>query len=99
MAKIFNEKAVSEKLTLVFVWRNYENRMKKKHFEAYENDELRRENRPVDVSESHFKDLLEYWNSGHHKGNSKVSKGQKGSSSAQKAAIQLINRLVTIKVE
>lgn len=31
-----------------------------------ENDELQMENRPVDVPESHFKDL-EYWNFDHHK--------------------------------
>ncbi|XP_075095724.1 uncharacterized protein LOC107781050 [Nicotiana tabacum] len=44
-------------------WRKYKSQLKKKHFEAYENDEFRMENRPLDVPASHFKDLLEYWNS------------------------------------
>ncbi|XP_070031074.1 uncharacterized protein [Nicotiana tomentosiformis] len=41
-------------------WRKYKSQLKKKHFEAYENDDLRMENRPIDVQVSHFKDLLEY---------------------------------------
>ncbi|XP_019260721.1 PREDICTED: uncharacterized protein LOC109238697 isoform X2 [Nicotiana attenuata] len=44
-------------------WRKYKSQLKQKHFEAYANDELRMENRPKDVPASHFKDLLEYWNS------------------------------------
>ncbi|XP_075078511.1 uncharacterized protein LOC107773588 isoform X1 [Nicotiana tabacum] len=48
-------------------WRKYKNQLKKDYFEYYANDELRMENRPVDVSESHFKDLLNYWNSDSHK--------------------------------
>nr|XP_016490992.1 PREDICTED: uncharacterized protein LOC107810703 [Nicotiana tabacum] len=44
-------------------WRKYKSQLKKKHFEAYENDELRMENRPKNVPASHFKDLLDYWNS------------------------------------
>ncbi|XP_019238562.1 PREDICTED: uncharacterized protein LOC109218645 [Nicotiana attenuata] len=44
-------------------WRKYKSQLKRKHFEAYENDELRMENRPLDVPASHFKALPEYWNS------------------------------------
>ncbi|XP_018627672.1 uncharacterized protein [Nicotiana tomentosiformis] len=48
-------------------WRKYKKQLKKNHFKAYENAELRMENRPLDVSESHFKDLLKYWNSDPYK--------------------------------
>ncbi|XP_019231529.1 PREDICTED: uncharacterized protein LOC109212351 [Nicotiana attenuata] len=48
-------------------WRKYKSQLKATHFTAYENDELRMKNRPVDVLESHFKDLLKYWNSDPHK--------------------------------
>ncbi|XP_060194941.1 uncharacterized protein LOC132624133 [Lycium barbarum] len=44
-------------------WRTYESRLKKKHYYAYANDELRMAKRPKNVSECQFKDLLEYWNS------------------------------------
>ncbi|XP_016513233.1 uncharacterized protein LOC107830245 [Nicotiana tabacum] len=49
------------------VWRKYKSQLKTTHFTAYENDELQMENRLVDVPESHFKDLLNYWNSDPHK--------------------------------
>ncbi|XP_019258922.1 PREDICTED: uncharacterized protein LOC109237116 [Nicotiana attenuata] len=48
-------------------WRKYKSQLKATHFTSYENDELRMENRPVDVPESHFKDLLNYWNFDPHK--------------------------------
>ncbi|XP_075098288.1 uncharacterized protein LOC107759270 isoform X2 [Nicotiana tabacum] len=54
-------------------WRKYKSQLKTNHFKAYENDELRMENRPVDVPESHFKDLLKYWNSDPHKKMSKTN--------------------------
>ncbi|XP_059290913.1 uncharacterized protein LOC132044454 isoform X1 [Lycium ferocissimum] len=44
-------------------WRKYKNWLKKKHYVPYANDELRMENRPGYVPQSHFKDLLVYWNS------------------------------------
>nr|XP_033513038.1 uncharacterized protein LOC104100335 isoform X3 [Nicotiana tomentosiformis] len=55
-------------------WRKYKKQLKKNHFKAYENAELRMENRPLDVSESHFKDLLKYWNSDPYKKMSKTNK-------------------------
>ncbi|XP_016436071.1 uncharacterized protein LOC107762232 isoform X3 [Nicotiana tabacum] len=48
-------------------WRKYKSQFKTTHFTTYENDELRMENRPVDIPKSHFKDLLKYWNSDPHK--------------------------------
>ncbi|XP_019245218.1 PREDICTED: uncharacterized protein LOC109225080 [Nicotiana attenuata] len=48
-------------------WRKYKSQLKATHFTTYENDDLRMENRPIDVSESYFKDLLKYWNSDPHK--------------------------------
>ncbi|XP_016475256.1 uncharacterized protein LOC107796950 isoform X1 [Nicotiana tabacum] len=48
-------------------WRKYKSQLKTTHFTTYDNDELRMENRPVDIPESHFKDLLKYWNSDPHK--------------------------------
>ncbi|XP_009797703.1 uncharacterized protein LOC107765985 [Nicotiana tabacum] len=48
-------------------WRKYKSQLKATHFTTYENDELRMEDRPIDVPESHFKDLLKYWNSDPHK--------------------------------
>nr|XP_009765328.1 PREDICTED: uncharacterized protein LOC104216887 [Nicotiana sylvestris] len=41
-------------------WRKYKSQLKITQFTAYENDELRMENRLVDIRESHFKDLLKY---------------------------------------
>nr|XP_016468354.1 PREDICTED: uncharacterized protein LOC107790894 [Nicotiana tabacum] len=48
-------------------WRKYKSQLKTNHFTAYAHDELRMENRTVDVSKSHFKDFLKYWNSDPHK--------------------------------
>ncbi|XP_019240632.1 PREDICTED: uncharacterized protein LOC109220628, partial [Nicotiana attenuata] len=48
-------------------WRKYKNQLLNDHYKAYENDELRMENRPVDVPESQFRDLLNYWNSSAYK--------------------------------
>ncbi|XP_059306334.1 uncharacterized protein LOC132057749 [Lycium ferocissimum] len=44
-------------------WRKYKNWLKNKHYVPYANDELRMENRPGYVPQSHFMDLLVYWNS------------------------------------
>ncbi|XP_060211156.1 uncharacterized protein LOC132638215 [Lycium barbarum] len=44
-------------------WRKYKNWLKKKHYVPYANDELRMENRTGYILQSHFKDLLVYWNS------------------------------------
>ncbi|XP_019225432.1 PREDICTED: uncharacterized protein LOC109207010 [Nicotiana attenuata] len=48
-------------------WRKYKNQLFNDHYKAYENDELRMEKRPVDVPESQFRDLLNYWNSDAYK--------------------------------
>nr|XP_009780153.1 PREDICTED: uncharacterized protein LOC104229247 isoform X2 [Nicotiana sylvestris] len=48
-------------------WRKYKNQLYKDHFEPYENDEFRMENRPVDVPDSQFRELLRYWNSDTYK--------------------------------
>nr|XP_016484545.1 PREDICTED: uncharacterized protein LOC107805077 [Nicotiana tabacum] len=48
-------------------WRRYKNQLFNDHYKPYENDELRMEKRPVDVSESQFRDLLNYWNSNAYK--------------------------------
>nr|XP_016477277.1 PREDICTED: uncharacterized protein LOC107798757 isoform X2 [Nicotiana tabacum] len=39
-------------------WRKYKNKLMKEYFEAYENDELRMEKRPIDVPESQFRELI-----------------------------------------
>ncbi|XP_019246387.1 PREDICTED: uncharacterized protein LOC109226035 [Nicotiana attenuata] len=44
-------------------WRKYKNQLFSDHYKPYENDELRMEKRSVDVPESQFRDLLNYWNS------------------------------------
>ncbi|XP_009606777.1 uncharacterized protein [Nicotiana tomentosiformis] len=49
--------------TIQNAWRRYKSQLKKDHYEAYENDELRMAKRPKNVLESEFKDLLKYWNS------------------------------------
>ncbi|KAH0678947.1 hypothetical protein KY284_020032 [Solanum tuberosum] len=41
--------------------RKYKNDLYEKHYKAYDNDDLRMANKPKDVSESDFKDLLKYW--------------------------------------
>uniref|UniRef100_K4CZ00 Uncharacterized protein n=1 Tax=Solanum lycopersicum TaxID=4081 RepID=K4CZ00_SOLLC len=41
--------------------RKYKNDLYQKHYKAYDNDDLRMENKPIDVSESDFEDLLKYW--------------------------------------
>ncbi|WMV54784.1 hypothetical protein MTR67_048169 [Solanum verrucosum] len=43
--------------------RKYKNDLYEKHYKEYDNDDLRMENKPKDVSESDFKDLLKYWDS------------------------------------
>ncbi|KAG5631174.1 hypothetical protein H5410_002891 [Solanum commersonii] len=43
--------------------RKYKNDLYHKHYKAYDNDDLQMANKPKDVSESDFKDLLKYWNS------------------------------------
>ncbi|XP_019226606.1 PREDICTED: uncharacterized protein LOC109208053 [Nicotiana attenuata] len=48
-------------------WRKYKNQLFNDHYKPYENDELRMEKRPVDVPESQFRDLLNYWNSDAYK--------------------------------
>nr|XP_018623475.1 uncharacterized protein LOC108943646 [Nicotiana tomentosiformis] len=45
----------------------------KDHFKAYENDELQMEKRPVDIPESQFRDLVNYWNSDAYKKMSKTN--------------------------
>ncbi|XP_019265556.1 PREDICTED: uncharacterized protein LOC109243115 [Nicotiana attenuata] len=48
-------------------WRKYKIQLFNDHYKPYENDELRMEKRPVDVPESQFRDLLNYWNSDAYK--------------------------------
>ncbi|XP_019238222.1 PREDICTED: uncharacterized protein LOC109218322 [Nicotiana attenuata] len=48
-------------------WRKYKNQLFNDHYKPYENDEHRMEKRPVDVPESQFRDLLNYWNSDAYK--------------------------------
>ncbi|KAG5616460.1 hypothetical protein H5410_016284 [Solanum commersonii] len=43
--------------------RKYKNDLYEKQYKAYDNDDLRMANKPKDVSESDFKDLLKYWDS------------------------------------
>ncbi|KAG5620309.1 hypothetical protein H5410_005527 [Solanum commersonii] len=43
--------------------RKYRNDLYENHYKAYDNDDLRMENKPKDVSEFDFKDLLKYWDS------------------------------------
>ncbi|KAH0669637.1 hypothetical protein KY285_023798 [Solanum tuberosum] len=43
--------------------RKYKNDLYRNHYKAYANDDLRMANKPKDVSESDFKDLLKYWDS------------------------------------
>uniref|UniRef100_M1D8F0 Ubiquitin n=1 Tax=Solanum tuberosum TaxID=4113 RepID=M1D8F0_SOLTU len=43
--------------------RMYKNDLYEKNYKAYDNDDLRMANKPKDVSESDFKDLLKYWDS------------------------------------
>ncbi|XP_075111404.1 uncharacterized protein LOC142161600 [Nicotiana tabacum] len=55
-----------KKYTLEIVqatWRKHKSRLKKFHFDAYQNDETRMKNVPEDVLASQFKELLRYWNS------------------------------------
>ncbi|KAG5606637.1 hypothetical protein H5410_028129 [Solanum commersonii] len=42
-------------------WRKYRNDLYENHYKAYDNDDLRMANKPKDVSEFDFKDLLKYW--------------------------------------
>lgn len=42
-------------------WRVHKCRIKKKHFFAYDTDELRWANKPDTISAPQFKDLLDYW--------------------------------------
>lgn len=42
-------------------WRGYKCRVKKNHYYAYKTDALRWEHRPKTISESQFRDLLDYW--------------------------------------
>ncbi|XP_075078665.1 uncharacterized protein LOC107784235 isoform X3 [Nicotiana tabacum] len=53
--------------SVCIAWRKYKSQLKTTHFTAYENDELRMENRPVDILKFYFKDILKYWNSDPHK--------------------------------
>ncbi|KAK1380994.1 hypothetical protein POM88_027738 [Heracleum sosnowskyi] len=43
-------------------WRGYKGRIKEAHFTAFDNDEMRLENRLDDIPLESFKMLLEYWN-------------------------------------
>ncbi|KAH0700764.1 hypothetical protein KY290_010262 [Solanum tuberosum] len=43
--------------------RKYRNDLYENHYKAYDNDDLRMANKPKDVSEFDFKDLLKYWDS------------------------------------
>ncbi|KAK1365724.1 hypothetical protein POM88_041285 [Heracleum sosnowskyi] len=43
-------------------WRGYKGRIKEAHFTAFDNDEMRLENRSDDIPLESFKMLLEYWN-------------------------------------
>ncbi|XP_057247496.1 uncharacterized protein LOC104899247 [Beta vulgaris subsp. vulgaris] len=60
-------------------WRGHKCRVKQKHYYAHETDEKRWENRPKTVSDSQFKDLLEYWNCSLIEKEAKINKGNRGS--------------------
>lgn len=44
------------------LWKGYKCRIKAAHYTAFDNDELRLENRPDEIPLEVFKMLLEYWN-------------------------------------
>ncbi|GER38827.1 plant transposase, partial [Striga asiatica] len=44
------------------LWRAHKSRIKKKHYFQYDNDEDRWDGRPESISDTQFKDLLNYWN-------------------------------------
>nr|XP_018624459.1 uncharacterized protein LOC108944168 [Nicotiana tomentosiformis] len=48
-------------------WRRYKSQLKKDHFMAYHNDEIRMEKRPENIPAYQFKELLKYWNSNKYK--------------------------------
>ncbi|XP_019104833.3 uncharacterized protein LOC104893336 [Beta vulgaris subsp. vulgaris] len=60
-------------------WHGHKCRVKQKHYYAHETDEKRWENRPKTVSDSQFKDLLEYWNCSLIEKEAKINKGNRGS--------------------
>lgn len=43
-------------------WKGHKHKVKKNHFDKYETDAERRQNRPETISEDVFMDLLKYWN-------------------------------------
>lgn len=43
-------------------WRTHKCRVKKTYFKKYATDEERMKNRPPEISELIFKELLQYWN-------------------------------------
>ncbi|XP_060194990.1 uncharacterized protein LOC132624190 [Lycium barbarum] len=45
------------------VWRRYETWSKQRYYLPYATDELRMAKRPANIPQSHFKYLIEYWNS------------------------------------
>ncbi|KAH0633026.1 hypothetical protein KY284_035812 [Solanum tuberosum] len=49
--------------TIQEAWRRRKFDLKKHHFDAYANDQIRMEKKPDDVPTSQFKELLKYWNS------------------------------------
>ncbi|XP_009797498.1 uncharacterized protein [Nicotiana sylvestris] len=49
--------------TIQAAWRRHKSTLKKNHFEACENDEIRLQKRPEYIPTSQFKDLLKYWGS------------------------------------
>ena len=42
-------------------WKYHKCRIKKKHFYAYDDDDLRWKNKPNTISDFQFRDLLLYW--------------------------------------
>lgn len=47
--------------TIGYNWRIYKSRLKNKHYNAYETDEERWNSRPPTISDTQFRDLLNYW--------------------------------------
>nr|XP_033516146.1 uncharacterized protein LOC104112163 isoform X2 [Nicotiana tomentosiformis] len=56
------------------VWRRHKSQVKKDHYDAYQNDEVRMTKRPDYILEYQFKELLEYWSSDKLQKSSKINK-------------------------
>ncbi|OIT31293.1 hypothetical protein A4A49_23409 [Nicotiana attenuata] len=66
----YNISEIAKKWTLDAIqgaWRRYKSQLKKDHFKAYQNDEIRMEKKPENIPAYQFKELLKYWNSDKHK--------------------------------